>query len=604
MNATMLPAYENLTRGVQRFGGFRKRWNVYHGAALFVLAGPGLLALWFLLDWALRLPLWLLLASFAVITVVSLWAAVRWLIKPQLRVVDLEREALTIEHLHRGLDNQIIGPLQLGREMSAAKAQSSLGYSRDIASALIGRSAAKLDEVQAENLIDLRTARRTLQAALAVVLIGAGCLVLAPGAVRERAERLSDAWAWLLDTIFPVEFKVLPGDLAIVRGRPLELTVDCRGARRNSVLLVRTGEKGESPLADSLALDNARHASFRLDKAMEGFTYHFEYGNRRSPEHKILVGDLPEINAINCELTFPAYTGQSPRTLTGRFPRLQALAGTSVLVSFSATTALHPDSYVEWLDGSRQGVQISGRFGHFAFTIGRPDRATLHLTGIYGRGFEMAQPLIFDIAVQRDEPPTVQIMLKTKKITMMAENAAFFGFDWLAEDDYGVAEVALEYKIDTIDELLRRPKRDGKLVRAIEPARDRAKGTFKELFKDLNPPLEPGDRITITLTARDNNTETGPGIGRSLPVEIVIVRPDLSAFMEQQYGFGNESVLGGLKKVKRATDLLVDPPKTVRSETVQKIEKQQVKARVTQESWPSGSEDAVGDYFRLLSGEK
>lgn len=604
MNAMQPSAYDSLTRAIQRFGGFRKRWNAVHGAALFVIVGPGLLLGWFLLDWVVPLPPWLLLSSFALLAASVVWSAARWLIKPQLRRVNLDDEAKTIESLHRGLDNQVIGSLQLGHELFGASVATGLGYSTELASALIDRSAARLNEVQVERLIDLRSARKALWAALAVLLVSGSCFAFAPSAVRQRAERLNDAWAWLLDRLFPVEFVIAPGDLAIVRGRPLELSVECKGARRDTVLLVRTSEKESTLVVDTLALNSARCAAFHIERATEGFGYQFQYGNRRSPEHRIRVGDLPEISAINCDLTFPAYTGQSPRTLTGRFPRLQALPGTAALVSFSATTALHPDCYVEWLDGSRQGVQISGRFGHFAFTVGRPDRATLHLTGIFGRGFEMTQPLSFDVAVQRDEPPTVQILLKNKKQTMLAENAGYFGFDWLAEDDYGVAEVTMDYHIDTIDELIHRPKRDGKQVRAIEPARDRVKGTFKELFKDLNPPLEPGDRITITLTARDNNTETGSGAGQSLPVEIVIVRADLTAFVEQQYGFGQENVLGGLAKVKRATDLLVDPPKTVRSETAQKIEKQNVKARVTQEAWPSGSEDAAGDYFRLLSGEK
>jgi hypothetical protein len=147
--------------------------------------------------------------------------------------------------------------------------------------------------------------------------------------------------------------------------------------------------------------------------------------------------------------------------------------------------------------------------------------------------------------------------------------------------------------------------RDGSLAQRIEPARDRAKGVFTSLLKDLSPGLEPGDRITITLSARDNNTETGPSLGKSLPIEIVVVRPDLAAFVEQKLALGgDEAALGGLQRIKRATDLLVDPQRTVRTQAKLPIEAQAVKSRVGQESWPSGSEDAVGDYFRLLSGEK
>jgi len=296
--------------------------------------------------------------------------------------------------------------------------------------------------------------------------------------------------------------------------------------------------------------------------------------------------------------------------MTGRVPKLRGLVGTNVLVSFAATTDLHPDySYVEWQDGTRQNIQFSGRFGHFAFTLSRPDRATIHLTSALARPphekeWRMQSPISFDVDVQRDEVPSVQILLKNKKLTMFAEQAAIFGFEWLAEDDFGVAEVTMEYRIEAIDELLGRKPRQDSQTRLIEPPRERVKGKFGDMFKTLNPPLEPGDIITITLSAKDNNTETGPGGSRTTPIEIVIVRPDLGAFVEQQFRFGGTSPLGEMVKIKRATDLLVDPTKTVRTESVQKIEKKDVKTLARQESWPSGSEDATGDYFRLLSGEK
>ena len=95
-----------------------------------------------------------------------------------------------------------------------------------------------------------------------------------------------------------------------------------------------------------------------------------------------------------------------------------------------------------------------------------------------------------------------------------------------------------------------------------------------------------------------------PSLGRSAPVQIVIVRPDLAGFREQQFGFGAESALGGLKKVKRATNLLIDPEKSIRKEAAVKVERQDLKARAAREGFPSGAEESVGDYFRLLSGEK
>ncbi len=601
--ATGPEALHDIERQVSGFGRFRKRWSVFDGLARFVIIGPGAMLAWFLVDWIIGLPSWPLLLTFVVAVILTLGALIWKLVPPLFRRVRVEREALAIEKFHGELDNQIIGAIQLGREAAAEKAVGGLGYSSELVWALVGQTADRLKSLDLRGLVDLRKTRKLLVMAAGIAIVIAGCAVLAPGAVGKRYERLQDAYAAILDALFPVDMRVTPGDIAVVRGKPVTLGATLTGARRHNIRLLRTDLAGKQTDAEELVITQGSVS--REITATDSFTYQFEYAGRRSASHRVLVGDLPDVSAINYEMAYPAYTGQASRTMSGRVPRLAALRGTGVLVSFAATTDLHPEyCYVLWQDGSRQAITTTGRFGHFAFSIAHGERASIHLTGSLGRGFEMAQPITFEVTVQEDEPPTIKIPLRNRKFTMLADEAAGFVVPWVAEDDFGVAEVNLEYKIDTIDELLGRAPRQSTVPRRIDPPQDRVKGTFAEVFKALNPPLQPGDRITITVSAKDNNTETGPSLGRSLPVEIVVVRPDLAGFVEQQYGFGGAGLLGGLKKLNRNTDLLIEPEKTVRTETAMKPEKAAVKSRVSQESWPSGSEDAVGSYFQLLSGQK
>lgn len=594
----------SVVAAVRGFGLSRKRWAMAEGLAWVVILGPGSLLAWFALDWAVRLPAWPLLALFVLAVLAALGAVTLRLVPAMLRRIQVEREARLIEALHGQLDNQLIGSLQLGREVAEAKGP--LGYSAGLVHALLERTVRRLAEMDLCRLLDLRRPRRLLRVAASTALLCVLCLVFAREAVRARVERLGDAWAVVLDSLFPVTLVVHPGDVAVVRGRPVTLRVEARGARRRQVTLVRQ-ELGRDkalpkPIASVLALAQGS-ASFEVARAEESFAYEFEYAGRRSARHTVTVGDLPTVSAIHYELAYPAYTGQAPRTLVGYVARLQGLVGTDVLVSFAATTDLHPDHcWVEWLDGSRQPVAVSGRFGHFSFTLARPERASLHLTGVCGPGFEMERPLSFEVATQADEAPTVQVLLRNRKLTMMAEEAAAFALGWTADDDFGVAEVTLDLKVEGVDPLLGRPVRQGSQSQRFDPPRDRVRGRFAELFKGLSPPLEAGDRITLNVLARDNNTETGPRLGRAQPVEIVIVRPDLAAFTEKRFGFDAQGLLGGLVKIKRETDLLVEPVRTVRTEARQEVARHDLKSRVADETWPSGAEDAVGDYFRLLSG--
>jgi hypothetical protein len=594
-----------LTRRLTEFGAFRKRWTWFGALARFVVLGPGSLLALLCVDAVLPLPWWLLLALLAVAIGLTLYAAVRHAIFPLFGRVDVDREAVVVESLHGRLDNQIIGSLQLGREVARAQASGeALGYSTSLVNALITRTAENVGGLDLPKLVNRRDAVRTIQVAAAVVLIWAALAVAAPGMIGRRVDRVRDAYATLLDLLFPVDIRVTPGDVTLVRGLPVSLTVAVTPARRTGARLVRTNPKTRTVTTDDLTLSSGR-ATVNVPAANESFEYHFEYASRRSPTYKVLVGDLPAVAAMNTELSYPAYTGMPARTLIGRLPKLQALAGTGVLVSIASTVDLHPDlSHVTWQDGTRQPLSVSGRFAHFSFNVDRPERATIRLTGALGKGFEMPEPIGFEVSMQRDMPPTVDTLTKNKRQTMLAEEATHVSVNALAEDDFGVAEVLLDYRIDTIDPLLNRPTRQGTVSRLIEPARDRTKAAFPDLFKTLTPPLEPGDRITITVSAKDNNTETGPSLGRASPIEIVIVRPDLGAYVERDFGFGTDPLLGGLKRVQRATNLLIEAEKTAHTEAKAAVEKQDVKSRVGAEDWPGGAQDAVGDYFRLLSGEK
>ncbi len=593
-----------LEAAVRGFGRMRKRWIVLGGAATFVLMGPGALLAWFVVDSVVKLPAWPLLLSFVAVILLGMYGLVRHVIPPVLRRISVEREALAIEKLHGHLDNRIIGAIQLGRETAAVQAaQGRLGYSAELVGNLLADTAGQVRKLNLRGLLDLRKVRmRMVGAGLIAVAIIVSC-VMFPEAIRQRYVRLQDAYAAVLDSLFPVEMQVGPGDVTMVRGKAVTLTATLKGARRSGIRLIRTEGETNKRVTEELTLAGGQVAQEMV--AADSFTYQFEYGGRKSAAYKVQVGDLPDVNAINYELAFPAYTGQAPRTLSGRVPRLSALRGTGVLVSFAATTDLHPEQcYVQWQDGSKQAIATTGRFGHFSFTVAHPERGRIFVTGAYGRGFEMPEPISFEMAMQEDEAPVVSIPLKYRKFTMLEAEASGFVVPWVAEDDFGVSEVNLEYKIDTVDELLGRAPRQSTVPRGVEPAQERIRGVFTGVFKTLTPPLQPGDRITITVTAKDNNTENGPSVGRSLPLEIVVVRPDLAKFIEDEFGFGGPGAQAGLAKLKRNTDLLIEAEKTVLTEATAKAEKAKLSSRVGHESTPAGMEDQVGSYLQLLSGQK
>ncbi|MFP4026354.1 MAG: DUF4175 family protein [Candidatus Brocadiia bacterium] len=595
----------SLMDGLRGFGRFRKKWRILEGLGRALVVGPALLFLWFIVDCIFRLPAWPLFLLFVLVCLGWLLGIIRWFVWPLFGKIDPEREALQVEKLHGNMDNRLIGALQLGEEVQESERTGHrLGYSKGLARAFVRRISRMWPKLEARQFVDLRSAKRWFGAIWLVVLIAGGCFFLGRDAVTNRVNRLRLAYATVLDTIFPVKLVAHPGNIKLVTGESVDLSVEAKGARRPEIELIMTDQNGKNPRSEMLELKEHK-ARFKIEKAAESFRYTFRYGRQETEQYTALVADLPRLEAINYELMYPAYTGQPPRTLVGRVPRLRALEGTRVLVSFATTSPLNRDlSHVEWQTGVRQPISIRGRFGHFSFVLEQPDRAKIYLFGMHGKKFRMEKTPSFEIAVRPDESPSVRALLRKKKQTMLAEQATAFALGYAAEDDFGVSEIVLRYKIEGIDEFLNRPTRENEVTRKIDPPRDKIRGRFAKVFEAVEPPLAPGDRIRMTILARDNNTETGPGLGKSQPIEIVVVRPDLAKFTEKEFAFGGRSLLGELHKVKRSTNLLVQPERSVRKEKQHEVEPRELEARLNPESWPSGAEDSVGDYFRLLSEEE
>jgi len=588
-------------------GRFRKRWRILAGLAAFTLAAPGSLLLLGLFDWILPLPAWPLVLLFAAACAVVLWAVARFLFRPLLGRVDLETEAKRIEARVGTMDNALIGALQLGTEY-LERGPDRLGHSPQLVESLVRDCAERYARLDYRRLEDRSRARRLIAGAAAVLLAIALVGTYGRAAIEERMRRLDNAWAIVLDTLFPITMEVSPEGARIVRGTSIALRVNTKGARRQEVRLAlidpATGQRVLMPLL----LEN-QSATHTVDEVMEDFSFQFEYAGRYSPVANVLVDDLPEIRTVNYELSPPEYTGQSVRLLTGRLNRLEGLAGTGVMMSLAATTELHPERcWIEWLDsGERERLEVSGRFATFAFLMNRSERAADHLTGRYGPGFEMAEPMRFAVVVQPDQPPTLRLLVRRQEdATADVEVANALNAPFLAQDDFGVAEVTLHYTVEAITDLLGRDKREGTRQLRFDPPRERATGRFENLFDGLQPALSAGDRVTVWLTAMDNNTETGPGHGRSESLEMLLIGTQFGAFTESSLDFRDRErsalMLESMGRVARETGLLQEAVRTVRTQPHIPVPQEAVSAAPAQHSMLGQTEDELGRYFELLSG--
>jgi hypothetical protein len=281
-----------------------------------------------------------------------------------------------------------------------------------------------------------------------------------------------------------------------------------------------------------------------------------------------------------------------------------------VLVSFAASTPLD-ESGTWWKtsSGPQDTMTINGRYGTFEFEI-KDDTSSieLQLMGHFGKGFEMENPEKIEIISQPDEPPIISLTTKLSEKELLHGQATGLPIGWRARDDYGISEVKLDYTVESLFAVLGRKDRKGTRPLKLNPARDRARGRFTSIFAGMQPPLAPGDKVTLTVTALDN-LPGQPGEARSRALEFIVVGNDLGQFVAgQDFGFRRREesalLLAGLKRVKRATDLMEDPVKTLYTEGQFPLERHEVEAATRAETVPFGLEELISQYFQLLSGAK
>ena len=154
-----------------RSGAFRS-WACINAQSRFVILGPGSLLALVLIDWGVELgskgrfelPWYLLLSFFAIAVGMTLYGLIRYAVVPLLARIEIDREALVVESLHGSLDNQIIGSLQLGREVVAAQASGqSVGYSTAIVSSAGDTNRRQPRQAEYQLLVDRKKTFQVLQ---------------------------------------------------------------------------------------------------------------------------------------------------------------------------------------------------------------------------------------------------------------------------------------------------------------------------------------------------------------------------------------------------------------------------------------------------------
>jgi hypothetical protein len=465
------------------------------GAIVAVLAAAAsvvpvlLLVAWLVGDsWGLRGlgPLVLVVVGVVAGGSAALILGRRWV-----RPVTADSVAAAAERRRRLPDGTVRGVLELGRGLAAGTSEALFRRSeREVAARLEGMSR---DELSGD--VGQRVRTRRLGAASGLGLLG----LLTVAAGFGMPDRARAGWAPLLHPVAHLRGPVLPalgvrpGDAEVPRGGWVDVDV---AAPLRSEVTVWSRSPGQVPREERVAVADGRAAA-RVGPVEAPLEYRIRAPDGATTRvFTLRPVDPLLLSGLSLELVFPAHVGREAERLEGEIPPLRVPEGTVLRLAGQATRPLDSATLRHQEGESRPAdVRGPGFVVDWPASSGAAGRWVMHLTDAAG---EEATPLTLDLAVVRDEAPTVRILQPGADTLMPASLRQPVLAD--ASDDHGLAAAELVFQ--------RVDPRGGRgpvtrIPLPLERGSDRA--IVRALLDASDHPLLPGDVVEYHVVVRDNS---------------------------------------------------------------------------------------------------
>lgn len=506
-----------------------RRRYVLHGIGYTFLLPALAIALFFVLDHTLRLPVAIRLFHTVVVLGIVGFAIARYLVYPLSRRFSTLDIAQTLERAFPELHQRLVSAVQLQQMPDAALRNQSTAMIDE----LVRETAAAADGLPLERFLDSRRTRRVggaAAAAVAALLIGT---VAAPDTARIFLLRqLGLSAEYPRQTYLTVELPD-PGprmhrvdedgdddgvvELLLPAGGELHVVVLASGEVPEEVFLdvtsMRAGRDGSTERRGTRSIPMSPRPGDRFRHVFRKITGAFEFHARGGDdEHGDLVVRVrtvrpPQVATIRASVQPPAYTGVERVEQTGG--AVEALVGSQVEL-FVATTALVQSATMVFLESGRrldlEPTTIQDDSGaadalRTSFVVQGPDRYQIELVG--GSGLENPNPGTYPISALRDYAPVGRWLLPGDEAALVLPDALLC-VRVEVRDDFGLAAVDLQ--IDRAGAEVRTQSLLASAAGAGAPAAPRTAAVLTELFEvsELLAGGSGGDGLSLLLTVRDN----------------------------------------------------------------------------------------------------
>ncbi len=315
-----------------------------------------------------------------------------------------------------------------------------------------------------------------------------------------------------------VTLDVEPGDIEVVRGQPVTITVRAAGAPVERVEL-NTRPDGRidferTGLTDTSAKGGTGVFTTELPAVKATTEYYASAGDAESRKYTITVVDRPIVKSFRLSVTPPAYTRLPERNLDENVGDLAALRGSTVRIEMAASKEVaaaqmvfHDSAVVAM---TADGEKISG-----SFRVRREDRYRFRLED--GEGLTNPDPIDYTVRAVPDEYPMVEIVTPGKNLDIAGTTPVNLVLK--IRDDYGFSRLRLLYRMEHS-----RYEEPAKEYTSIEIPTARTGAPGEEGFgrQDVHYQwdisklsLVPEDVVAYYAELFDNDNVSGPKSSRS-----------------------------------------------------------------------------------------
>lgn len=402
--------------------------------------------------------------------------AYRWLYTPRRQTPSIENLALLVDAHYPQLENLAISSVEFSQRA---------GDSEWIVAQILERARRETGAIDLDQLTDIRPLRPL---ALGGALLWAISLGLFAGLLYHwDPARLGRGFFTPL--AYEITFIVEPGDALIERGNGQTIWIRRAPLATDGALRWRQagGQWQTAPLAMGRS---ERIRFFQFDDLQADIEYQVQLGSGRSPVYRLTVWTPPAVATIDLSYTYPDYLQLPPRTV----PDGGHLAGPEgTLVTFEVAVN-KPLAQAHLVLTSGTHIQLTAIDDHHwrgQLELKNNEQYHLELRDLDQR--TNADPTLYDIVVNPDNPPTIRAQLPRgdDEATPLEE----IPFALAVSDDYGIADYGLQYEVAG-----RNPVRLS--FKDAISASERAEAQHLLYLEELD--LHPGDLVTWTFWATDH----------------------------------------------------------------------------------------------------